>query len=390
MQLVKRGDVGPAAAEIRATLINLGLLAGSGEAPSAISNPDDIVFDAACELALREFQQSRGLVADGIVGQETWRALVAARYQFGDRLLSYSVSTPMVGDDIRELQERLLEIGYDVGRPDGILGSRTDAAIRMFQKECGLTGDGIVGPATMRSLRRLGRKVVGGRPQMLRESAVVRRSGPRISGKRLVIDPGPSINRTDLTIVDSSSGAVFTEAELCRDIALRLQGRFTAIGGQADLTHGPDIDPTSSDRAEFANRVGADVFISLRLDRHHNPQANGIACYHFGTSNGVTSTLGERLASLVQRELVARTQMTDCRIHAKTWELLRFTRMPAVQVALGYLTSESDRSRLGQAQFRDMIAEGLLVAVQRIFLPSESDVATGSLNLSALRALQLR
>ena len=56
--------------------------------------------------------------------------------------------------------------------------------------------------------------------------------------------------------------------------------------------------------------------------------------------------MGERLANLVQREIVVRTGMRDCRIHAKTWELLRLTRMPAVRVEMGYLTSPGDRGRL--------------------------------------------
>ena len=63
-------------------------------------------------------------------------------------------------------------------------------------------------------------------------------------------------------------------------------------------------------------------------------------------ATGVTSTVGERLAGLVQREIVARTGLRDCRTHAKTWELLRLTRMPAVRVDVGYLTSPADRARL--------------------------------------------
>ena len=58
--------------------------------------------------------------------------------------------------------------------------------------------------------------------------------------------------------------------------------------------------------------------------------------------------------------------MGDNRIHGKGWSLLRLTRMPAVRVELGYLTSRADRDKLCDAGFRDTIAEGLLVAVQRL------------------------
>jgi N-acetylmuramoyl-L-alanine amidase len=389
MQFITLGSTGPAAAEVRNTLVGLGLLAGArtGEGPDA-GNPDDVLFDAACVLALREFQQSRGLVADGIVGPDTWRALVAARWELGDRVLRRSVADPMVGDDVRVLQERLLEMGYDVGsRADGIFGPQTEAALQAFQREVGLLADGTFGPDTMRALRQLGRKVVGGRPQLLRESAMLYHAGPALLGKRVVIDPAHGGDDPGTVVRDGPMS--WTEASIVHDLANRLEGRFTAIGVRADLTRGPDTTATSAERASLANAVGADLFLSLHLDRHPNPEANGVATYHFGTGSGATSTVGERLAGLVQREIVVRTGMRDCRTHAKTWEILRLTRMPAVQVELGYLTAPVDRALLVNPTFRDTVAEAILIAVQRVFLPVEADVSTGSLDLTALRAMQL-
>jgi N-acetylmuramoyl-L-alanine amidase len=105
-----------------------------------------------------------------------------------------------------------------------------------------------------------------------------------------------------------------------------------------------------------------------------------VATYYFGAVES-SSTIGERLAGLVQRELVARTGLTDGRSHAKTWPLLRLTRMPTVRVELGYLTSPVDRPRLLDPLFRDTVAEGLLVAVQRLYLPVADDPPTGVLRI---------
>ena len=80
--------------------------------------------------------------------------------------------------------------------------------------------------------------------------------------------------------------------------------------------------------------------------------------------------------------LVARTGFGDNRIHGKTWALLRLTRMPAVRVELGYLTSTSDRAKLCDARYRDTIAEGLLVAVQRLYLPTADDPPTGVMRIA--------
>ena len=51
-----------------------------------------------------------------------------------------------------DIQQRLNAAGYSVGTVDGILGARTEAAIRAFQAANGLVADGIVGPATQAAL----------------------------------------------------------------------------------------------------------------------------------------------------------------------------------------------------------------------------------------------
>ena len=96
--------------------------------------------------------------------------------------------------------------------------------------------------------------------------------------------------------------------------------------------------------------------------------------------------MGERLAGLVQREIVARTGLRNCRTHAKTWELLRLTRMPAVRVDVGYLTSPDDRERLIDPRFRDRVVEAIVAAVQRMYFPIDQDVPTGSIDVRKLRA----
>lgn len=183
----------------------------------------------------------------------------------------------------------------------------------------------------------------------------------------------------------------WTEADLVFDLATRLEGRLAAAGMRVYLTRGPS--PTSpleeSDRAFLANELGADLLISLHLDGHANPLASGIATYHYGHhgDDAVTSTLGERLAALVQREIVVRTAMRDCKVHAKTWDLLRLTRMPAVRVEVGYLTCREDRNRLIDPHFRDRVVEAIVAAVKRMYLPIEADVTTGSIDVDSLRTI---
>ncbi|GAA4541897.1 N-acetylmuramoyl-L-alanine amidase [Pseudonocardia xishanensis] len=378
MQLLRRGDRGTAVVEIRDTLRRFGLVAAA-PGPTA---PD--LFDAELERAVQAFQQRRGLITDGIVGPDTYRALREAGWSLGDRMLALLVSSPMSGDDVGQLQTRLLELGYDPGRPSGVFDEQTEAALRRFQREYGLAADGVCGPATLRALRQLGRKVTGGSPGLLREQELLRRAGPRMRGKRIVVDPGHG----GLDRGVQASGVC--EADLMWDLGRRLVGRMSATGMEALLSRREDTCPTDAERAGFANEANADLVLSLHSDANQSMHAQGLATFHFGNGSGATSTVGEALAGLIQRELLTRTAMLDCGSQGRTWELLRLTRMPTVRVELGYLTHIGDRQKLLDPGFRDVVAEGILVAVKRLYLLGQNDQPTGTFTFSDVLAHELR
>jgi N-acetylmuramoyl-L-alanine amidase len=338
-------------------------------------------FDDDTDRAVRAFQQQRGLTVDGVVGRTTYHALDEARWRLGDRILSYLPARLLAGDDVSALQHRLLDMGFDCGRVDGLFGVETEQALREFQRNIGIPADGTCGPTTLKALNQLARTVVGGQPQAMRENEAINRAGPTLSGKLVIIDPGHGGRDGGV------GGHQLGEAVLVYDLASRVEGRLTATGSSAFLTRGPDGDLDETDRASFANAAGADLVISLHVDAHSNRMAAGCSTYYFGNDRiGHHSAVGERFADLVQREVCARTDLVDLRSHPKTWDLLRRTRMPAVRIELGYLTNPSDAARLSDPAFRDVLAEAIVAAVQRLYLPPDEDADTGILRIPGLRS----
>lgn len=53
------------------------------------------------------------------------------------------------GTEVRNIQSRLSKWGYNPGTVDGIYGAKTEAAVKRFQRNNGLTPDGVAGPATL-------------------------------------------------------------------------------------------------------------------------------------------------------------------------------------------------------------------------------------------------
>ncbi|NNG36860.1 N-acetylmuramoyl-L-alanine amidase [Nakamurella aerolata] len=380
--MLRLGDAGPEVGQLRRSLSSLGLLP-----PQTTEESGAEVFDRDVDSAVRAFQQGRQLLVDGKVGPATEQALLDARWKLGDRTLSYTLSAPMTGDDIVDLQNQLSNLGYNTGRPDGLFGARTDAAVRQFQRDCGLPEDGVFGLETGRELQRITKRqlVTGGRPHYLREHQRVRSAGPRLRGKRIVIDPGYGGADTGF-LITGPDGEQMSAADLVFDLARRLEGRMTATGMATYLTRGPNDDPDPKQRAGLANSIDADLLLSLHIESNPSPLASGIATFHFGTDTGKTSTLGEQLASLVHRELVARTRMLDCRVHHGAWGVLVLTNMPAIQLELGYLSNPDDRAKLLDPEFRNRVAEGILVAVKRLYMDGRDEPHTGTFTLSDLMA----
>ena len=371
---IKIGDRSDAVAVIANTLTRLGIH----------SNPTDL-FDEGLAQAIKAFQQERGLTATGLINEITQRCLDEARWKLGDRILALQSDSLMRGDDVSNLQDRLIQMGFNCGKVDGIYGIRTEASVKEFQKSVGVVVDGKCGPVTLISLMRLVKTVSGGAPAALRESVRHAVASPALASKVIVIDPSWGGDFTG----ENQNGVI--ESEVVFDLAQRLEGRLIALGVNVVLTRSAKNSPLEKDRIATANSVNADLVIALKVDSYKNEKANGVATYYYGRDGaGVHSVVGERFANLIQREICARTDLLNCRTHGKSWDLLKLTTAPTIRIDLGYLSSPQDAKRLGSPAFRDQLAEAMIVAIQRLYLSSEDDAKTGTLRISDLRRAGLR
>ena len=309
-------------------------------------------FGDSTRQAVRAFQQQRALLVDGIVGPQTWSELVEASWRLGDRIL-YTKSPPMRGDDVAQLQRQMNTLGFDAGKEDGIFGPNTDRAVRAFQKEYGVAEDGMFGP--------VGRAALGGlridRPatsRPLREE-LDRLSHPGVQGSIIVLDPGHGGDDT------GAAAHGRDEATFCWAIAEKLAGYLEGAGATVRLTRTDDEALEVSERARRANELGADLFISLHLNAHQESTASGASTFYFGGSSG-----GAALAERIQERLVG-LGLEDCRTHARSYSILKETRMPAVIVEPVFITNPLEASLLGDDMFVDSIAGAIAVGTLSYF-----------------------
>ncbi|SIS39333.1 N-acetylmuramoyl-L-alanine amidase [Corynebacterium appendicis CIP 107643] len=379
------GDSSARVAEVRSTLARLGLLddfeGDVGEWNRRRFSQSEMYFDEELSTTLKAFQQSRGILPSGEIDNITLRELRHASYTLGARALSYQPNQILVGDDVSQLQKQLQELGFYSGRIDGHFGPDTHAALTNYQLNYGIQDDGVCGPETLHALSLLGRRITGGSTQAIREREVVRMAGPRLTGKRVVIDP--NIDVENMTRIHGPYGEI-TEEEILWDLASRVEARMIAAGMETIMSRPRGDNPSAKARADLANSFEADLMVSLQLDRYQNEKANGVATFYFGSEQGASSMTGEMLSGFIQREIVARTQLGNCYNHGRTWELLRMTQMPSVEIVLGYVTNPHDMSIITDPTQRDAIAEAIVVAVKRLYLLEQDNKPTGTYSFTEL------
>jgi peptidoglycan hydrolase-like protein with peptidoglycan-binding domain len=138
--LLKEGSTGVAVRQLQQALKDLGY------DPHGI----DGHFGPRTKAAVEAFQRANDLTVDGIVGDITWLNIDEADTS------DPTIREGSTGNPVRRAQKRLTLGGYDTGGVDGIFGSRTEAAVKRFQRDRHLTQDGIVGPRTWDAINSLG------------------------------------------------------------------------------------------------------------------------------------------------------------------------------------------------------------------------------------------
>ncbi|MFP5488881.1 MAG: peptidoglycan-binding protein [Acidimicrobiia bacterium] len=280
-------------------------------------------FCAATEAALRAFQEQRGLVVSGRCDEDTWRAIVEASWQLGDRLLVLAAPN-LRGDDVAELQALLARIGFDPGRVDGIFGPSTAHAVADFQHNCGLSVDGVCGPDTIRALHVLNRQTG---------------SGPGISAVR-ELEQLTANARTlaDLRIVIGQFGGM---SALSRQLVQALRHRGATVVASDE--------PDASAQAAAANRFAATVYLGFESHPGAEPVVHYYQVPHFESAGG--RALADRIAQACRGV----PGLPVPSVKGMRLAVLRETRMPAVLLTVGSVQLTLDHA----AGVVDAIVEAL-------------------------------
>ncbi len=108
-------------------------------------------FGNKTEDAVKKFQRSRGITADGIAGPKTLEAINNAS-KSGGSSTGKTLRKDDTGELVRALQRDLAALGYYTGEVTGHFGDKTKTAVAKFQRSRNLRDDGVAGPDTQNAI----------------------------------------------------------------------------------------------------------------------------------------------------------------------------------------------------------------------------------------------
>ncbi|MBQ3441931.1 MAG: N-acetylmuramoyl-L-alanine amidase [Selenomonadaceae bacterium] len=191
-----------------------------------------------------------------------------------------------------------------------------------------------------------------------------------LSGKKIVIDPGHGGN---------DAGAIgptgVMEKTVTLNVARELRKLLEAEGAQVIMTREGDTTVSAkgakaSDieelgaRCEVANRVGADIFISIHADSFTRPEARGTTGYYYSKS---TSGRGQKLADCIRRNLVEQLGTPSRGTQPCNFYVVKHTDMPATLIELGFISNKEEEKLLSSDEGVKKAAQGILDGIEDYF-----------------------
>lgn len=142
-----------------------------------------------------------------------------------------------------------------------------------------------------------------------------------------------------------------------KDINLAMAEKLAKIlddaGETVILTRGDDTKIELEERAKFANRNDADLFISLHCNYcEDDAEVEGLECYYREDSEE-----GKALADRIIQSVEDEENIVNRGTRTANFRVLCKTDMPAVLVEMGYLSNPSEQKKMTNDKYQQLLAE---------------------------------
>ncbi|GBG55563.1 N-acetylmuramoyl-L-alanine amidase [Sporomusaceae bacterium FL31] len=196
---------------------------------------------------------------------------------------------------------------------------------------------------------------------------VVFNFAPGLKGKVIVLDPGHG---------GSDPGAIglnnITEKAVTLPIAQKVKALLEKAGAKVVMTRQDDRDVFGagasaveelSARTNVANKIKADLFLSIHANAFSNRSVGGTSTHYY-----LKSRYDRLLAECLQSSVVAADGLTDRGVQAANFYVVKRTLMPAALIEVAFISNPDEEKLLNTPQFQQQLAQGIVTGLDSFFL----------------------
>ena len=137
-------------------------------------------------------------------------------------------------------------------------------------------------------------------------------------------------------------------------IARKVTSYLENRGIRVIMTRNSDIFIELNERADIANRAGADLFVSIHADAHPSRLTNGYTIYVARSASWSSKKIG-----VAVEQSMGQTGLASKGVRNSDFRVLVRTACPAILVECGYLSNPSDAALLRDSDFQDRVARSI-------------------------------
>ena len=144
---------------------------------------------------------------------------------------------------------------------------------------------------------------------------------------------------------------------------------FKDSGIKAYFTRTTDVLISLNDRAVFANEVCADIFVSLHMNSNNSSSPNGTEVFYSESNNKTLSNglSSKKMAQLFVDDISSAMGTNNRGITSETFYVVKYNKVPAVLIELGFISNSSDFSKLTNETYQRKAAEQIFKTTKKLF-----------------------
>jgi N-acetylmuramoyl-L-alanine amidase len=164
------------------------------------------------------------------------------------------------------------------------------------------------------------------------------------------------------------------EKDVTLDIAKRVKRILDSRGAKVIMTRPGENEAESLLKiTDIANRAKADVFVSIHINATESTALGGTMTFVLsGSSTETRIKESNRLAKIIQGELVRSLGLKDMGVRSANFAVLRTTKMPAVLCELAFISNPAEEKKMNTDDFRNKAAEAIVKGIGLYFSEKRS------------------